>query len=72
MDMGKEMITTKSCELLLDAFQFVVVTELQTTEAYGSFDVTKIKYNIYNKRTKGKCYGATKTQHYYGSGVWNQ
>jgi hypothetical protein len=52
MDMGKETIITKGCKLLLDAFQFlasVVVIEFQTTEAYSSFDLTKVKYNIYRQ-----------------------
>jgi hypothetical protein len=48
--MGKEMIRTEDCDLLLDALQFFVInrlTNFQTTEAYSSSDQTKLKYNIY-------------------------
>jgi hypothetical protein len=47
MDMGKETIITKGCKLLLDAFRFIGISSrkgFQTTEAYSSLDLTKVKY----------------------------
>jgi hypothetical protein len=51
MNMGEKTVVTKSCELLLDVFQFVstvsvVVIKFQTTEAYSSFDLINVQYNM--------------------------
>jgi hypothetical protein len=49
MDMGKETIITRAANFCSMRSSLVVVIEFQTTETYSSFDLTKVKYNIYRQ-----------------------
>jgi hypothetical protein len=49
MDTGKEPIETEGCKFLLHTFLasiYSYVIEFQTKEAYSSFDLSRIEYNI--------------------------
>jgi hypothetical protein len=52
MDMEKETITIKAanfCWMCSSFLASVVTIEFLTAEVYSSFDLTKVKYNIYRQ-----------------------